>query len=182
MALTHHSLQTLKKNILHFFLSTNMAENDFKQCEETISSFLQSLKLNKQLNQTIINSKLLLKCSVCSSNGIEGNSQAYLEINPLQITLCVNRIKKKNNSYEKILKHELIHAYDYINQRYNLHTCNGLAYSEVRAAKVGECSDYFIHDYFKNKCIKDHAIRSTAVSYLYYSFKNFSYLMFFFII
>lgn len=101
--------------------------------------------------------------SSSNSNYHEIKAQAYLETNPLQIIFCSNKIELKRDVYEQILKHELIHAYDYIFNRCDFKTCNGLAYSEIRAARDGECSGYHIHDYFKNKCIKDHAINSTAV-------------------
>jgi len=46
----------------------------------------------------------------------------------------------------------------------NLATCMGLACSEVRAAKVAECSGHYF-DYFKRSCVAAHATRSTAVMF-----------------
>ncbi len=138
------------------------------QCEEYLTSLLSSsrfLSIIPKLN----GSNLLLRCKTCSMSDIEGNSQAFLEIYPFSITLCSNRIPLTLSDYERVISHELIHAYDYYYERYNLQTCSGLACSEIRAAREGECSKWFIHDYFKEQCIRNHAIRSTAVSSLLFS-------------
>ena len=170
---TQHNNKHNKHNQISFKMSLNnnpssssiLSSN--KQCEDFLSSILLSskyLKLKSTLNLT----SFQLECHNCSSIGIEGKSKAFIEINPLKIIFCSNRIKNTKESYEMILNHELIHIYDYSTKNSNLLMCNGLAYSEVRAAREGECSySFFIHSYFKNKCIKDHAIRSTAVSYFF---------------
>ena len=77
------------------------------------------------------------------------------------INICADRIALKSSEVKSLLDHELVHAYDYSLQRCDFTTIKGLAYSEVRAAKVAECGGWFLHDYFRISCIKDHAIRST---------------------
>jgi hypothetical protein len=140
----------------------NAKKGNISKCEVLIQDLMAQPRY-QQLIQQLNGTNLLIKCHHCSDSGTEGKARGYLEINPLQITLCVNRIQSSKDSYEKILKHELTHAYDYLTKNSDLTTCSGLAYSEVRAARNGECSDYFIHSYFRNECIRKHAIRSTAV-------------------
>ena len=60
------------------------------------------------------------------------------------------------------LTHELVHAYDYKLKRYDMFTCDGLAASEVRAAREAECSGEFPMQWFRNRCIKQRAKASTA--------------------
>jgi hypothetical protein len=138
-------------------------KQNISKCENLVQDLMAQSEY-QQLVTRLNGTNLLIKCHQCSDSGTEGKSRGFLEINPLQITLCVNRIKSSKESYEKILTHELTHAFDYLTKKCDLTTCEGLAYSEVRAARNGECSDYFILPYFRNECIRNHAIRSTAVS------------------
>jgi Peptidase M76 family len=75
-------------------------------------------------------------------------------------------LQLREREIEEAIVHELTHAYDYINGRCDFSTCEGLAYSEVRAAREAECSElsgkYFLFDWQKKQCVRDHAIRSTA--------------------
>ena len=64
---------------------------------------------------------------------------------------------------KRLLIHELVHAYDYFNNRCDMSTCEGLAYTEVRAAKQGNCPGYYPMEWLEYKCIRDQAIASTAV-------------------
>jgi hypothetical protein len=144
-----------------------MGEDDERsavsQCEEIIHQLMAEPRYRNVTTQ-LNGSNLLMKCRICTEEGTEGRSRAFLEINPTQITFCANRIAKSHDSYRQMLSHELTHAYDYLTGKCDFETCDGLAYSEVRAAREGECSGYFIHHFFRQKCIRDHAIRSTAVS------------------
>lgn len=140
-----------------------MKSGDISRCEEMVKDIMTDNRYKQILTQ-LSGSNLLIKCSVCPDSGTEGNSKGYLEINPLQITICTNKLRNTKESYQELLSHELTHAYDYLQDKCDFNTCEGLAYSEVRAAREGECNGFFLHDYFRHKCIKNHAIRSTAVS------------------
>lgn len=68
---------------------------------------------------------------------------------------------------ERSITHELIHTYDYIYGKCDFNTVDGLAYTEIRAAREGECYD-IKRNYFqfqKDNCIKNHAIQSTSNMY-----------------
>ena len=57
----------------------------------------------------------------------------------------------------------MVHAYDYVKSRCDFETCEGLAYTEVRAAREAECANHFpAISWLQNQCIKGNAIRSTA--------------------
>mmetsp|Transcript_18797 Transcript_18797/g.34834 ORF Transcript_18797/g.34834 Transcript_18797/m.34834 type:complete len:128 (-) Transcript_18797:385-768(-) len=43
----------------------------------------------------------------------------------------------------EVLRHELVHAFDHCVKRRDLASCDGLACSEVRAAREAECRDNF---------------------------------------
>jgi hypothetical protein len=104
-----------------------------------------SILLNKILVDEV---DVKISCKVCDDNGIESKSKAYLNSNPLEIVLCTNRLNK--DSIEKAIIHESIHAYDFAKGKCDFSTCEGLAYSEIRAAREADCSD----KWFKNLCIK----------------------------
>jgi hypothetical protein len=144
-------------------MGENRKRGDISQCEEIIRHLMAEPRF-RNISSQLSGSNLLMKCRVCAEDGTEGKSRAYLEINPTQITFCANRIAPTHDSYQQMLSHELTHAYDYLKGKCDFDTCDGLAYSEVRAAREGECSGFFIHQSFRQKCIRDHAIRSTAVS------------------
>ena len=59
------------------------------------------------------------------------------------------------------LTHEAIHAYDYTNNKCDFHTCEGLAYTEVRAAREAECSGPYMFEWFRELCIKANASNAT---------------------
>mmetsp|Transcript_16848 Transcript_16848/g.25338 ORF Transcript_16848/g.25338 Transcript_16848/m.25338 type:complete len:166 (+) Transcript_16848:139-636(+) len=128
------------------------------ECEDIIRATLASDRF-KSVVSKLSGSNLEVCCRVCSRQGVEGHARAYLEINPPKVVLCSNKIQPKD--VEELLAHELTHAHDYIFGKCDLETCKGLAYSEVRAAREGECNGFFLHDYFRKQCIRNHAIRST---------------------
>jgi hypothetical protein len=84
-------------------------------------------------------------CRECESTGIEGTARGFVTLNKneshLDIVICTNRISSQKEIHE-ILKHEAIHAFDFANNKKtcDFSTCEGLAYSEIRAAREAECA------------------------------------------
>ena len=74
-----------------------------------------------------------LDCRPCGNSKGEGNARAFIVDNPVNIVLCTNRLTV--DDLEEVLVHEMTHAYDYKFGHYDLTTCEGLAASEVRAAR-----------------------------------------------
>jgi hypothetical protein len=105
--------------------------------------------------------KLPISCEECSSSGVEGSARAFLHENPLGVTLCTNRLRS-DDDVRSALRHELVHAYDYKLNRYDFSTCEGLAGTEIRAAREAECNRTFPLAALKELCIEYHATRSTA--------------------
>ena len=101
--------------------------------------------------------KFKISCIDCSKRGVQ--ARGFLEVDPMAIKICADRIQ--STEVQMLVNHELVHAYDYALGRCDFSTGQGLAYSEVRAAREAECSGWFLHDYFRTLCIKDHATRST---------------------
>lgn len=128
-------------------------------CERIVTDLLNSdSKLRDML--TVVNSDKLIKinCSNCSNEGYERNARAYITINPSEVILCANKLHTKDKIAEA-LTHEAVHSYDLMHKRYNLDTCDGLAASEIRAAREAECAKRF--PWFKDMCIKAHAEAAT---------------------
>lgn len=117
----------------------------------------QAMVLQK-LFASLSSSKVPVRCKVCSDEGTEANSRAYISSNPLQITLCSNRLRGKD--YGEVLAHEATHAFDFINKKCDFSTCEGLAYSEVRAARNAECLDSW--SWRRRSCIERSATAATA--------------------
>lgn len=102
----------------------------------------------------------VIECRPCSKKGAEGNARAALfDSDPLEIVLCTNRLQEWD--LEEALTHELVHAYDYSNNRYDFGGCEGLACTEIRAAANAECKGPFLFDWMRQKCIKENAVNST---------------------
>lgn len=99
-----------------------------------------------------------VECRICQNDGVEGTARAFISAPPLRITLCANRLT--NKEYTEALTHEATHAYDYVNGSCDFYTCEGLAYSEVRAARNGECATSW--PMFKEGCIKRNAVKATS--------------------
>jgi len=118
-----------------------------------------------------------------ASNRSNSNSNSNSNSSRLEIVLCSNRLRK--SEIEEALLHELVHYYDYTNNRYTINiiitiiiiiititiirvdfsSCEGLAYSEVRAAREAECKGYNIYpfeDWVKKKCVSFYASKSTC--------------------
>jgi len=106
-----------------------------------------------------------VKCRPCSRTGPEGKARAFITAHPSEIVLCSNRLSGRR-SVEEALLHELIHVYDYSLARYDFHSCEGLASTEVRAAREAECSNrMLVFDWFRLQCIRKCASRSTSALY-----------------
>ena len=130
-----------------------------------------------------------VQCVDCSQYGTEGNAKALIRIDPLAIQICqvllipcrhclpscfhaylilfntFNTFQNKNlneKDIETSLVHELVHAYDYKLKRYDMFTCDGLAASEVRAAREAECSGEYPLQWLRDRCIRQRATASTA--------------------
>lgn len=145
----------------------NGGNDSSAMCAATLAS-LRASDTNGKLNQILstIQKKVggvNVSCRPCSSEGVEAGARAFLMNSvPLTVTLCTNRLKNEKKDIEEALMHELVHAYDYVNGRCDFSTCNGLAYTEVRAAKAAECNGEYLIPWFKANCIKNHATKSTA--------------------
>jgi hypothetical protein len=107
----------------------------------------------------------IVKCRPCSRSGTEGQARAFITAHPSEIILCSNRLSGRKNIEEALL-HELVHAYDYSLARYDFYSCEGLASSEVRAAREAECSGrMLVFDWLRSRCIRSCASRSTSNIY-----------------
>jgi hypothetical protein len=132
-----------------------------EECE-TMVAYIMATKRFEKVKEELQGTNLLISCRPCLNEGVEGKARAFLEINPTKITLCTNRIQIRKAFIEDLLSHELVHAYDYLKGRCDFQTCLGLAYSEVRAAREGECRGFFLTESFRVACIRNHAIKSTS--------------------
>ena len=84
------------------------------------------------------NGQINADCRVCSDTGAEANKTSFMTINPDEVVLCVNYIKKAD--IKKELTFQATQAYDFFHQRTNFNTCEGIAYTKVRAVRDAYCS------------------------------------------
>lgn len=116
---------------------------------------------------------LNFKCEICSDSGPESSARGFLaDGEPMEVIFCLNHISsnraKMQDTIKEILVHELVHAYDHGRQICDLSTCEGLAHSEIKAARAAECQaagrmlPFGLNEYLRNQCIRKHAIKSTA--------------------
>ncbi|CAM9375597.1 unnamed protein product, partial [Discosporangium mesarthrocarpum] len=105
-------------------------------------------------------------CQKClPPKGPAGGGRAFLEHPPTTAVLCANRLRSAGE-LEEALVHELVHAFDWCVARRDLLDCQGLAWSEVRAAREAECgaaSRSFPCSFFRKRCTRAAAERSTQV-------------------
>ena len=106
---------------------------------------------------------LTITCRPCGDSGPEGSARAFVfGPTPLQIVLCTNRLPLMNSdAIESALIHELMHIYDIWTRRMDLQDCHQLAYSEVRAAREGECRAAW----WPASCVKEQALTSTKIMF-----------------
>ena len=131
-----------------------------KRCEEFLATISQIPRIQALLNG-INGDAPKIECRQCTDQGPEGHARAALfNDTPATIVLCTNRLETTH--LKEALTHELVHAYDFSNKRCNFYSCDGLAYTEVRAAREAECNRPFPVTWLKDYCIKDAATKSTA--------------------
>lgn len=132
---------------------------DAGTCDAAVAKLRASLKVRKLLGAK---QEMKITCRPCASDGPEGGARALLlGSSPLEIVLCTNRLSGAKE-IEEVVVHELVHVFDHTNKRCDLSTCEGLAYTEVRAAREAECNRFFPMHWLKSECIRTHATRSTA--------------------
>lgn len=127
-------------------------------CQDIVAAAKSKPKYLRLLKEI---GEIPIECIDCSQMGVEGNSKALTRIDPLSIEICANR----NHSVEAVeisLIHELVHVYDYKFKRYDMFTCDGLAASEIRAAREAECAGSYLFDFFRDRCVKERATASTS--------------------
>lgn len=143
---------------------------EITKCEEQLNNLLETITQAKpnmptqveilsRLFNSLRNSQIPVECKMCGSNGPEGNARAYITGNPLTIVMCANRLAPKE--YSEALSHEATHAYDFINSKCDFSECEGLAFSEIRAARNAECSGAW-PEFRRNSCIKNYATNATS--------------------
>jgi len=138
-----------------------MPECSVSVCEEAVKALRSATKLAKLMGGGSALSTMKITCRPCSTHGPEGGARAVLvDSDPLEIVLCINRLAGKAE-IDEVVVHELIHVYDHSTRRCDLTSCEGLAYSEVRAAREAECNRFFPFEWLKSECVKHNATRST---------------------
>lgn len=135
------------------------------ECERLVADLLKCDKRLKSLlnggsnDLTEENKGWKVVCRKCSRDGVEGEARAFVCTAPQSIVLCTNRLSEK--SIKQALMHEAVHAYDYSSGNVDFTSCEGLAYTELRAAKAAECSGFFPFRWMREDCIKQCAKKST---------------------
>lgn len=91
-----------------------------------------------------------------------GKETSFMTTNPMEIVLCANNIKKADIKTE--LTYLATHGYDLIHQRTDFRTCEGLAYSKVRAARDSHCAN-LPFDWMTRPCVGASATMATKPQY-----------------
>ena len=170
-----------------------------EQCQEIIRNLFSSSRIDSSADESSLqkyialekqrpqNEMIRINCDLCKETGIEKKARGFLiGRTPMQIVICANRLKavcssssstdntntKFSKEIKEIVLHELVHANDFRNNTCDFSTCQGLAHSEIKAAREAECSSagkrvsrYLSRELgqeLRYKCIRSHAIRSTA--------------------
>ena len=129
-------------------------------CQKLADEFIVSNdKLREMLKSKDGTELWTVQCKACVEPD-EKNARAYIT-NDSEVILCNNRLKTKEK-IEEALNHEAVHAYDFTNNRCDFNTCEGVAYSEIRAARNAECSGYYPFEWLRNSCIKATATNATG--------------------
>ena len=128
-------------------------------CEEIISTAKAKPKFAALLKA--VGTHVPIYCTDFTDIGPEGSAKALTKIDPLGIEICRNR-NSSPEDIERSLLHELVHVFDYEKKRYDLFSCDGLAASEIRAAREAECSGKFDSPQLRDICIRRRATLSTA--------------------
>lgn len=123
-------------------------------CEQIVRDLLAS---NEKLSKRVSNIPVV--CRSCPAGEVD-KACAYITDEP-EIVLCHNRLRSRKKLGEALM-HESVHAYDFSNQMCDFGTCEGLAYSEVRAAREGDCTGFYPFEWLRRECVMQKAISSTA--------------------
>jgi hypothetical protein len=94
-----------------------------ESCEDMIAFLMEQDKF-KPILKRMKEKNIGISCQHCSNAGVEGRARAYLSINPIQIVICKNRVKDLKDT-ERLLSHELVHAYDFAYGRCDMESCQG---------------------------------------------------------
>jgi hypothetical protein len=148
-----------KRGLDYFARFQKYMANEY--CQKIVSDLEKDPVLRKLFDS--IKSNVTMSCQTCSGEGKERNLKAYLT-NLNKIVLCTNKLKVKDD-YKTALIHEAIHAYDLENMKSQFLTCDGLAYSELRAAREADCNQHFPFKWMKDNCIRQHASKCTEIMY-----------------
>jgi hypothetical protein len=128
-----------------------------KTCEAEIKTYLEC---RGKLANFLKSENVRILCKKCNDSDGENGAVAFsTNSNPPEIVLCANRVR--SSEFLPTINHEAIHIFDFLTNRYDFSSPYGLASSEVRAAREGECNRYFIFQFMRNYCIRRHAINST---------------------
>jgi hypothetical protein len=136
-------------------------------CEETVAAALQEEGMQKLMASLGDSAAPIIACKRCDNHGVEGSARAFImneNAGRLEVVLCSNRLSS-SAEIKEAMTHELVHAYDFIKDRCNFHSCTGLAYTEIRAAREAECKDELSIFGIKKRCVQRKATRSTANLY-----------------
>mmetsp|Transcript_52511 Transcript_52511/g.103625 ORF Transcript_52511/g.103625 Transcript_52511/m.103625 type:complete len:156 (+) Transcript_52511:105-572(+) len=123
-------------------------------CEATVREFIAS---NGKIRSMVGSATII--CTQCD----QANTRAYIT-SESEIVLCTNKLSTQRQIKEA-LTHESVHSYDYANNRCDFSTCEGLAYTEIRAAVHAECAGSYPFEWFREQCIKKVATSATANMY-----------------
>ncbi|KAK9503412.1 hypothetical protein O3M35_009968 [Rhynocoris fuscipes] len=144
--------------------------NDRLRCEKTIYKCFQKSKIVQLMAGALkasgcpIDLKRHIACEVCDTS-VSGGYDPELN----QIVICQNS-SKSEGIVHGILVHEMIHMFDYCNNKVDFKNLDHLACTEIRAANLTHCSftsamlqgDVSPWD-FKNRhqdCVKTKALNS----------------------
>lgn len=130
-----------------------------EKCNAIVQDLRASDPKLKMLLDNLNNEKWHIACLDCTKEHFGGNARAFITTDS-EIVLCVNK-QYSRETIQQSLHHEATHAYDYTHKRYDFSTCEGLAHSEVRAAREAECSGWYVCEWLRNSCIKTTATNST---------------------
>lgn len=120
-------------------------------CESTVREYLAS---NEKVRDMVGSATII--CTKCD----QANTRAYIT-SESEIVLCTNKLSSRKQIIEA-LTHEAVHSFDFANKRCDFSTCEGLAYTEIRAAAHAECSGYYPFEWFRSNCIKRVATNATS--------------------
>jgi hypothetical protein len=135
-----------------------------EKCEKMVSELMRSNENLKILLDPNKVGNLKINCRSCEDKGFEKAIQGAFGFKPEpEILLCTNRLKTQKD-VENVLIHESVHAHDYFNKICDFNSCEGTAYTEVRAFREAQCtSKYLPYNWMKKPCVWFYARKSTEL-------------------